>query len=141
MKISDDMRRAIDAAVAGGKVTVIPPAYVGRPKAVRQALDKMNTKLQVRAAKALQKVKDTRRGKITSVPTGHIRSVVKGYTGSIFPNMLRDVTVDEVVLKGGENNTKIGGMVLVGALKGARIVSLALEERATCPTSCALWEG
>jgi hypothetical protein len=36
---------------------------------------------------------------------------------------------------------KIGGDVLVGRLKGARIFTLTLEERATCPRSCAHLAG
>jgi hypothetical protein len=37
-------------------------------------------------------------------------------------------------------NKKLGKVVKVGRLKGARIFTLTLEERATCPTTCAHWE-
>ena len=47
----------------------------------------------------------------------------------------------ENVLKCGRNNSKIGGDVLVGRLRGARIFTLTLEERATCPRSCAMWRA
>jgi hypothetical protein len=41
------------------------------------------------------------------------------------------------LLKGGENNRKIGGNVTKGHLRGAAVFTLTLEERATCPASCA----
>lgn len=43
------------------------------------------------------------------------------------------------LLKGGENNRKIGGDVAKGHLRGTKVFTLTLEERATCPTSCAHW--
>lgn len=43
------------------------------------------------------------------------------------------------ILKHGKNNTKLGGVVTRGALMGAEIYSLSLEERATCPRSCPHW--
>lgn len=43
------------------------------------------------------------------------------------------------LLKGGENNRKIGGDVMKGKLRGAKVFTLTLEERATCPRTCALW--
>ncbi|MEM8791059.1 MAG: hypothetical protein AAGE80_05545 [Pseudomonadota bacterium] len=45
------------------------------------------------------------------------------------------------VLKSGEHNSKIGGDVLVGWLKGARIFTLTLPERITCPASCLHWRS
>jgi hypothetical protein len=41
----------------------------------------------------------------------------------------------------GANNRKIGGDVFTGRLRGAKILSLALEERATCPSSCLHWRS
>lgn len=41
----------------------------------------------------------------------------------------------------GENNRKIGGLVLKGDLKGLPIFTLTLEERATCPTTCRHWRS
>lgn len=43
------------------------------------------------------------------------------------------------LLKGGENNRKIGGDVVKGHLRGAKVFTLTLEERATCPRGCAHW--
>lgn len=44
------------------------------------------------------------------------------------------------MLKEGRANRKLGGRVQVGPLAGARIWSLTLEERQTCPSSCAVWD-
>lgn len=43
------------------------------------------------------------------------------------------------LLKGGENNRKIGGDVTKGRLRGAKVFTLTLEERATCPSTCTRW--
>lgn len=43
------------------------------------------------------------------------------------------------LLKGGENNRKIGGNVIKGHLRGAKVFTLTLEERATCPRTCTRW--
>jgi hypothetical protein len=62
-------------------------------------------------------------------------------TGTIFSSRVRAVGPDDRVLKDGAMNAKIGGDVLVGRLNGARIFTLTLEERATCPRSCAHLAG
>jgi ribosomal protein S27AE len=108
---------------------------------MRRPDDELHRKLEIRAAKAVAKVADIRRLTITPVPDGKINRVVKGLKGSHYPSKVRPVTTDDIVLKGGENISKLGGVVLVGALKGARIVTLSLEERATCPTTCQLWDA
>lgn len=46
---------------------------------------------------------------------------------------------DPAPLKSGDNQIKVGAKVTKGRLKGARIFTLSLEERATCPRSCANW--
>jgi hypothetical protein len=43
------------------------------------------------------------------------------------------------VFKRGEFSAKIGGVVLKGHWRGLPIYTLTLEERATCPRSCAHW--
>lgn len=127
-KISDLERRLIDDRLRSGKPSV----------------DKARIKKEVRAEKASRSVRDRRRFKTTPVPMGdpgkpitadHLSSI-SGAT--IFPTRVFDVG-DENVLKDGSSNSKIGGDVLKGALKGARIVTLTLQERATCPRSCGLW--
>jgi hypothetical protein len=102
--------------------------------------DKLHRMLAVRAAPTVARVRDIRRSLIGAVPDGTPNRIIPGLTRTQFPSMVRDAALEETILKGGENISKIGGVVLVGPLKGARIVSLALEERATCPRSCAVWD-
>jgi hypothetical protein len=45
------------------------------------------------------------------------------------------------VLVSGHNSRKIGKYVTKGAWKSWPIFTLTLEERATCPSSCELWQG
>lgn len=47
----------------------------------------------------------------------------------------------ERLLKSGEHNRKIGASVMKGDLRGAKVFTLTLEERATCPRTCALWQS
>lgn len=93
-----------------------------------------------RAEGARAKVRDRRRFKLTPVPTGEGGVVAPAEAkGTIFTSRVFDLT-DDPVLKDGAHNSKIGGDVLVGRLRGAKIFTLTLEERATCPKSCALWQ-
>jgi hypothetical protein len=57
---------------------------------------------------------------------------------TLYPKTRR--AADPRPLKPGKNNMKLGWIVRKGPLKGARIFALALEERATCPASCGLWQ-
>ena len=86
------------------------------------------------------KVRDRRRFKTGPVPgaTDPVRASAAA-TGTIFPTTVETPTPTQTVLKDGANSSKIGGDVLVGWLKGARILTLTLEERATCPP-CAVAE-
>lgn len=45
------------------------------------------------------------------------------------------------LLVAGDNSWKIGGKVTKGAWRGFPIYTLTLQERATCPTSCAHWRS
>jgi hypothetical protein len=45
------------------------------------------------------------------------------------------------LLKQGQNDPKVGGMVLKGKWKGFPIYTGTLEERATCPTNCEHWRS
>jgi hypothetical protein len=98
---------------------------------------------KVRAAeKKRAALRDRRRFKLGSVAEGRYGVVAEAdATGTLFPSRVRDVDADARVLKDGAMNAKIGGDVLVGRLKGARIFTLTLEERATCPRSCVHWTG
>lgn len=102
--------------------------------------DRLNRKLLQRAAKKIAVIRDQRRIVFGTPAGGEFNRVIPGLTGTQFPDSVRDPVAGEVVLKGGENEVKLGAVVLVGALRGARIVSLALEERKTCPRSCPLWD-
>lgn len=117
---------------------------VGRP-ARGEGGDKAVQKRMARQEKALQRVKDRRRFKHTPVPTGSPARALSPDSDAIrdgrtmFPSRVFEVTRDETVLKDGASQSKIGGDVLVGRLKGARILTLTLEERATCPRTCQVW--
>lgn len=93
-----------------------------------------------RAAEKVAEVKDRRRFKATPVPTGKpSKTTGAEQSGTLFPGKVIQPNPREAVLKGGANNCKVGGDVLIGWMKGAKIFTLTLEERATCPRSCQLW--
>lgn len=58
---------------------------------------------------------------------------------SLFPHMVREPDRNELLLKPGGNQKKLGRRVTKGPWKGAFIYSLTLEERATCPRNCVNW--
>ena len=60
---------------------------------------------------------------------------------TIFPGNVRDVAESQRFLISGANNSKIGKAVAKGPWAGMPIFTLTLEERATCPRSCAMWSG
>lgn len=105
-------------------------------------LDKASTVRRMRADAARAKVtklRDRRRFFETPVPTGQTSKVVAADTDrTIFPTTVRTPGAGGVLLDAA-HNSKIGGDVMVGWLKGARIFQLTLEERATCPRSCQHW--
>jgi transposase-like protein len=104
--------------------------------------DKAADKRAARVADGVELVRDRRRFKTVPVPFGNLSRIAPADTkGTVFSSRVLDVSDDEAVLKDGSSNAKIGGDVLKGGLRGARIFTLTLEERATCPRSCALWQG
>ena len=110
-----------------------------RSKSVQgETVDQMRAR---RVANKVGQVRDRRRFQTTSVPLGETgsKTAPADATGTIFPRKVSPVLDDKCVLIDGANQCKIGGDVMVGRLKGARIYTLTLEERATCPKSCALW--
>jgi hypothetical protein len=112
------------------------------PRRKQGAFDKLAVKKIARAARHVETVKDRRRFRTTAVPFGQPSVLADAdATGTIFPTRVFKPADLDHALVDGANNSKIGGDVLVGRLKGARIVTLTLEERATCPTSCGLWRG
>lgn len=104
-------------------------------------MDKANTKQYERAEKARAKVKDRRRIKHTIPPTGEASKVVpKSKRTTIYPNTVHVAGPDDFVLTDGRYQRKIGGDVLSGRLKGARMYALSLVERETCPRTCPHWQ-
>ena len=104
-----------------------------------ETLDQKKARRAVVAREKVVKIRDRRRFKLTPVPLGEGGvEAAPDATGTIFPSRVFEVG-DESVLKDGAHNSKIGGDVLVGRLKGAKIFTLTPEERATCPRSCEVW--
>lgn len=64
-------------------------------------------------------------------------ALVDGHT--IFPSRVEHPDDRPRLLIDGHNSRKIGRRVLKGRWKGFPIFTLTLEERATCPRSCAEW--
>ena len=64
-------------------------------------------------------------------------AVIEGRTR--FPKRVIHPDFVPRLLKSGHNNQKIGAEVQRGAWRGFPIYTLTLEERATCPSSCAHW--
>lgn len=62
-----------------------------------------------------------------------------GASGTQFKTRVLPVAGMTQILVSGHSNVKIGRDVRKGALKGYWIYTLSLEERATCPSSCAHW--
>jgi hypothetical protein len=58
---------------------------------------------------------------------------------TIFPKSVTPASRLGRLLKSGHNSRKIGKTCTKGRLRGAPIYTLTLEERATCPRSCAPW--
>ncbi len=111
-----------------------------KPRA--NAGDRAANRRQANAEKAVEKFRDRRRHKTTPVPSGTPLKLARSDAqGTMFPTMVFDPVEHEAVLKDGCNSSKIGGDVLVGWLKGAKIFTLTLEERATCPETCSLWRA
>lgn len=128
-----------DISVMGLKATPAPKGKHGSGDVA--SVEKAAT--QARARDRMQKtvIKDRRRFKTGPVAGGtYQRTAPQEAKETLFPNMRRQPG-EEVVLKDGANSQKIGGDVLVGHLRGAKIFTLTLEERATCPTTCAHWRG
>lgn len=60
---------------------------------------------------------------------------------SIFPSTVKGPWESPRLLVSGHNNRKLGAKVEKGAWKDMPIYHLTLEERASCPRSCAMWAG
>lgn len=99
-------------------------------------------KRNARKRDAVFEARDRRRFTEAPIPSGIVsRLADPGATGTQYPDTVLEWSpgLGETILKDGAHNSKIGGDVRIGRLRGARIFTLALEERATCPRSCRLW--
>lgn len=65
------------------------------------------------------------------------KAVVEGRT--LFPSTVKYVEEVNRVLVDGYQSRKVGKQVMKGPWKGFPIYTLTLQERATCPRSCAHW--
>lgn len=79
-------------------------------------------------------------------PTRHAKSAITALapadaTGTRFPTRVMPVSAMTSILVSGHSNVKIGRDVRKGKLRGYRIFTLSLEERATCPSSCQHWRS
>lgn len=104
--------------------------------------DKRREDVAARKRAEVAKIRDRRRFKQAPVATGEIgRLAPPEVERTIFPNTVAGPAdaPDEPILKDGQHSSKIGGDVLIGHLRGAKIFTLTLEERATCPRSCGHW--
>lgn len=66
-------------------------------------------------------------------------AVLEGRT--LFPSTVEQPDAVGRVLVSGHNNPKLGRRVMRGAWAGMPLLHLTLEERATCPRSCAQWRS
>jgi hypothetical protein len=79
-----------------------------------------------------------RTGRALTLDSGH--PAVRG-ARTLFPGQAHDPSASERLLKPGEYQRKLGGCVTKGAWRGMPIVALSLEERATCPRTCAMFNS
>lgn len=86
----------------------------------------------------MRPIKPGNRG-VVLIP-GH-SAAEQGHT--LFPSTVNDIDHPRVkrLLKSGHNSRKIGKRVEKGRLAGAEVFTLTLEERATCPRTCATWHS
>ncbi len=73
---------------------------------------------------------------ITGLGVGH-PAVVEGRT--LFPSTVVLPAASPRFLISGQNNSKIGADIIKGPWAGMKVFMLTLEERKTCPRSCAQW--
>jgi hypothetical protein len=77
-------------------------------------------------------------GRSASLPPFDHPAIMAGRT--LYPSTVR-AGRDRWALKSGENSAKIGGQIVKGKWRGFSVYTLSLEERATCPRSCAHWRS
>ncbi len=60
---------------------------------------------------------------------------------TVFSSTVTPASEADRILKSGKNAGKIGGIIRKGRWSGVPVFTLTLEERATCPKSCAHWRS
>ena len=133
--LSPETSRLIAEAIAAGRITRLTedtPSVArkrGRPpKGAGVGKQKIDERQAMRAAAGVVRVRDRRRFKLTPVADGIISVLAPANaTGTIFRSRVEEIG-DAPVFKDGAWNSKIGGDVLVGRLRGAKIFTLTLEE-------------
>lgn len=79
-------------------------------------------------------------GQSASMPAFDNPAFMEGRT--LFPSTVRPArSGNRWALKRGEHQRKIGDVILKGRWKGFAVYALSLEERQTCPRSCAHWRS
>ncbi len=76
------------------------------------------------------------RRRMHRAPAGAQAAIANGRT--LYPHQIKFPATGKP-LRPGNSNAKLGGYVTKGKWAGLRILTLALEERRTCPRSCAVW--
>lgn len=105
-----------------------------------ERVDAMKVRLALKGRNRVIGIRDRRRFKHINVPSGEAAKLAPlGITGTIHSTKVLVPAILDNVLKDGAYSSKIGGDVLSGWLKGAKVYTLTLEERATCPKECTLW--
>jgi hypothetical protein len=86
--------------------------------------------------------------RFTELPAADDPAAVKGLPANhpavtqartLFPSTVVDPSPDQRVLVSGAQNRKLGDRVVKGPWRGMMLYHLTLEERATCPRSCAVY--
>jgi len=134
---------AAELGVSVGTVSLDKKALgISGKRGPRPSGDKAAERRERSAGRKRTALADRRRFRTTPVPMGKPAVLVPAETsGTRFPERVVQPGAFGPALKDGANNSKIGGDVLVGRLRGAPIFTLTLEERATCPRACPLWRG
>ena len=71
----------------------------------------------------------------------HMKSNAAAEGRTNYPATVIDPKDSPALLVSGKNNRKLGDRIEKGHWKGFQIYHLTLEERATCPTDCYLWDA
>lgn len=78
-------------------------------------------------------------GRTASMPPFNHPALLEAHT--MYPSSITPIEGANSVLVDGVNAWKIGAQITKGRWRGFRIYTLTLEERATCPISCARWRS